>query len=276
MDEIETRILITGGHGFLGSNLIHQLEHDGATHLAITHDVLEDYSMLKPIVDTFKPSAIVHLAAYGNLIHQQEDDKIIQANITNLHNLLKATKDIEYEIFVNVSTSSVNLPVQTMYSATKSAGEKLCQAYATKYQKQIVSIRPYTVIGIGEPEEHLIPTLIRSCLEGEKMRFVGSPVHDFIGVNDFIDAIRLIIQNYNFSGVVEVGTGIQTSNEQVLSIVEKVTGKKANITRVDNMRSYDTKTWVADPTLIKSLGWEQKETITDIVEKMVYGDSELN
>ena len=42
------------------------------------------------------------------------------------------------------------------------------------------------------------------------------------------------------------------------------------------MRSYDSNKWIADPTLIKSLGWKQKETITDIVEQMVYGNPKIN
>lgn len=272
----EVKIALTGANGFIGSNIYETLRKEGINVLKLDHHVLEKPEMLNPIINTYKPSIIIHCASYGNIINQQEEGKIIQANITNLFNLLEATKHVDYEMFVNFSTSSVTLPVETMYSATKASGERICNAYATKYMKPIVSVRPFTVIGIGEPEEHLIPTLIRSCLEGEKMRFVGSPMHDFIGVNDLVEGIRLIIENYHLRGIIELGTGIQTSNEEILRIVEQVTEKKANLVRVDNMRSYDSNKWIADPTLIKSLGWKQKETITDIVEQMVYGNPKIN
>lgn len=265
------RVLITGANGFIGSHLLQRLLEDVVEVRAIPHQILRNFDLLKGVVFEYQPSIIIHLAAYGNLITQQDDDETIQANYINLHNLLKATKDIDYEMFVNFSTSSVSLPVETMYSSTKASGERLCRAYAQKYLKPIVSVRPYTVIGTGEPSIHLIPTLLRSCLTGEKMRFVGEPVHDFIGVDDFVEAIRLIIEQIEIPSIIEIGTGIKTSNREILQIVEEVVGKKANIIEVRGLRSYDVQGWVADPAIIKSLGWEQRQSIRDIIEEM-YGE----
>jgi nucleoside-diphosphate-sugar epimerase len=262
------RLLLTGANGFIGSHLINRLE-DGVELLKVPHNHLKNINTLKGIVMNFQPTVIVHMASYGNLASQTDDAETIQANFMNLYNLLDASKYSQYEVFINFSTSSVKLSHDTMYSATKAGGERLCRAWASKYNRNIISVEPYTVIGTGEPKEHLIPTLIRSCLSGDSMPFVGSPVHDFVNVEDFISALKLVIEDWHVKGVVEIGTGIKTSNEEILKIVEKVTGKKANIKRVDNLRSYDNMKWVANPTIIQSLGWKPKFTIKDTIMQMV-------
>lgn len=266
------KAIVTGSNGFIGKHLVSRLGADGVDILPIERKMFKAPNLLRDIVIAFQPALIFHLSAYGNLIHQTDDIETIQANITNLFNLLLASRDVEYTNFINFSTSSVMLPTKTMYSATKASGEEICKAFASKYQKPITSIRPFTVIGRGEHQEHLIPTLIRSCMLGEKMRFVADPTHDFIGIDDFIDAIRAIIQNYYTSGkIIDIGTGIKTTNQEVLELVEKVTQKKANIIPVKSMRAYDNNNWVANPAIIQSLGWKQKQSLETVIADMVYG-----
>lgn len=264
------KALCTGSSGFIGSHLVSWLQSDGVEVLKVKHEALQDPVCLKETIEKFAPNLIFHLAAYGNLINQTDIKQTYKSIVDNLFNLLLASRGIEYTNFINFSTSSVGLGVQTMYSATKAAGEKLCSGFAAVYGKPITSIRPFTVIGTGEPAQHLIPTLIRSCLTGQSLRFVQDPTHDFIGVADLIRAIKLIIQGYYLKGeVIDIGTGISTSNQEILRLVEKVTGKKANITLVNQMRSYDNNKWVANPAVIKSLGWKPQESIEDIIKEMV-------
>jgi len=264
------------GTGFISSHLVWKLTKDSINTTVFRHGVLNNKQTVKAMADMYKPDLIVNLSAYGNLASQHDEEEMIKANISNIQNLLEGTKHLGYEKLVNFSTSSTLLPHDTYYSATKLAGEKICHAHALKYNKPIVSVLPYTVIGKREPQEHLIPTLIRSCLKGEKMQFVPDPVHDFIGAEDFVEALRLIIQDYHLGGSVEIGTGVKTSNQEIKNIVEKITGKKANTVEVKSMRGYDTKTWVANPVIIKSLGWKQKETIEDIIKGMVYEQKTKN
>lgn len=265
---MKPKLLLTGANGFIGQNLVRRLEND-VELLPLPHKILPDLDKLTAVVRAFDPTVIVHMAAYGNLASQLDEDETIQANYHNLYNLLKAARGRNYQAFINFSSSSALLPKHTLYSATKLAGEALCQAWATKYNRNIISVQPYTVIGVGEPKEHLIPTLIRSCMKGDKMPFVGAPVHDFISVDDFITALKLIIEDWHMKGTIPIGTGVKTTNEEILKIVEKVTGKKANIVRVDKLRNYDNMKWVADPTIINSLGWKPKSTIEDTITQMV-------
>lgn len=260
---------IITGSGFISKHLQERFKKDNIEFLVIRHEEFWDYDSLEKKIIAYNPMLIFHTSAFGNLVTQQDENEIIQANVIHLFLLLQATKTIPYKAFINFSSSSTLQPYETLYSATKGSGERICKAFATKYEKNIITVLPYTVVGVGEAKEHLIPTLIRSCLTGEKMNFIGTPVHDFISVNDFIDALKLIVNHYHLKGNVEIGSGISTSNEEVLKLVEEVTGKKANITRVSSMRSYDNNSWKANTAIISSLGWVQKENLKKVIEDMV-------
>lgn len=247
----------TGLSGFVGSHLSKKLDIIG-----IPHDKIPT-TQIKQLDNFF------FLSAYGNMAFHTEDEKIIKANITDLVDIILTTSKLNFKSFVYISTSSVNLKNQTMYSRTKKAGEEILLSFMEKYHLPIAIIRPFSITGVGEQKEHLIPTLIRSCYTGEQVNFVQEPVHDFIDVDDVVDGIINLSQN-SARGIFELGSGKQYSNSQVLDIVEKVTGKKANINFVPKLRDYDSENWVS--TNFKSRGWgwmptkSLEQSITEMVE----------
>jgi len=141
-------------------------------------------------------------------------------------------------------------------------------SYMEKYQKPFCIIRPYTIIGVGEQKEHLIPTLIRSCVKDEKMNFVAGPVHDFIDVEDVVGGILNLSQN-SARGIFELGTGGQHTNQEVLELVEHFTKKKANINTVEQLRSYDSEVWRSSNYRARGYGWLPHKSLADSVKEMV-------
>lgn len=267
------KYLLTGSKGFIGSHLKEKLLKQGHEVISLAHQALRDIEYLQdhPVGHV---DYIIHCAAYGNMSSHQDDREMIRANINNLYNLLDHTKYTEYKGFINVSSSSTLLDYTTMYSATKKAGEEIVNAFVNTYEKPVISVLPFTVIGKGEQENHLIPKLIDSCLNGTGMQFVGEPVHDYIGVDDFCEAVLFMLDNKIWLNLVsglsiEVGTGTKTTNEEVLKIVENVTGKKANIERVDSLRGYDCEEWVSTDEVLKIIGWRAKQRLEDIIREMV-------
>lgn len=284
---MKERVLISGSSGFLGSRLRERLNQEYEIK-TLKHPELENPEKM---VVAFNPDIIFHLAAYGNYYFQTGVREIYRANIMKLLYLLEATDEIPYKAFINVGTSSEYgkkdrpmkeddlLEPDTFYATSKAGGTLLARAWAIQKSKPIVTIRPFSITGIGEQDHHLIPTLIRSCLYQEWMSFVPNPVHDFVDVDDVIDGMLLLVENARrFPGkVFNIGSGIQYTNEEVRQIVEKVTGKKAKIEMVEEMRNYDTRMWVADtcdlkiwgrPTL-RSLGWKPKKTLEQSIKEMV-------
>ena len=207
---------------------------------------------------------VFDLAAAGNLAgHQGSEKEIYKANLMRIIDSMDYLGDAK---FIYISTSSVTLPVQTPYSLSKKAAEDFLRYTG----KRVAIARPFTVTGVGDQKDHLIPKLIDSCLNGTEMPFVKEPVHDFIDVEDFVEALLTIKDKGLFEGeIYEIGTGIQTSNDEIRLMVEKCTGKKANIKLIDSMRNYDTKDWRANTERMYSLGWSPKKSIPQTIKEMV-------
>lgn len=263
---MKERSLITGSRGFLGEHLLARLAQQGQ-------------EVLRGDREGNCPKGVDHifdLASYGNLFHQKDIEAIYTANFFRLKNLLQNAED--YQAFIVISTSSVKLPHLTFYAAAKLAGESLARAMALAYSQPIVVVRPFSITGVGEQEEHLIPKLIRSCLYGEQMPFVSEPVHDFIDVQDVAEALWILAKNArkHKGEIFEIGRGLQYTNEEVKNIVEEITGKKANVQLVKSIRPYDTSSWMADPTKIKSLGWRPQKSINQTIEEMVENERKNN
>jgi len=250
---------ITGSHGFLGTHLLQALE--GTEVTAIPHAKIKTIK-LKPFESFF------FLSAYGNMYSHKDNEKIIQANILDLISIVLQVDGGKFNSFVYMSTSSVKLPKQTMYSRTKKASEEVLLSFAEKYHKPFCIIRPFSVTGVGEQSEHLIPTLIRSCFEGEQVNLVPSPVHDFIDVDDVAAGI-INLSQHRARGIFELGSGKKHTNRQVLELVEEATGKKANVNIVGQMRLYDTDNWVSSNFRARSYGWLPKKTLEQSIREQV-------
>ena len=253
---------VTGSSGFVGRHLTERLDN----FVAIPHEKIQTFKY-KPFKKFF------FLSSYGNMATHTEDDLIIKANVSDLIHVVTNTNwENGIESFVYISTSSVTRKVQTMYSRVKKASEEILLSFMEKYNAPICIIRPFSITGVGEQKEHLIPKLIDSCLNGTPMPFDPDPVHDFIDVEDMVNGI-LTLSGKHTKGIFELGTGQGYSNQLVKQIVEKVTGKKANVHIVKNLRSYDSVDWVSRNFSARQHGWQPIKSLEQSIKEMVYEQS---
>ena len=245
---MKQKAVISGSHGFIGSHLVKRLQDLGIETLPLDRVDLHLPFTLKKKLEEVQPDYIFHLGAYGNMINQQSKDEIFRANLEGIFTLLKSSVTIPYRGFINMSTSSVNLNYETLYSATKAGGERLVKAFVNEYDKPIVNLRPYSIYGEGEADFRFIPTVFRSCLTGEPMRLAPDPTHDWVYIDNAIGMLieTAINAEKHKGGVIECGTGIGTTNSQVVALIEEITGKPAIIDDELDFRHYDSRTWYSD------------------------------
>jgi nucleoside-diphosphate-sugar epimerase len=249
------RYTLRGASGFLGSKfkeLLELSEHK-------ISNLNRDWKTIPKTADF-----VVNFSAYGNNYEQKNLEETYKVNLMDSIRILKESRCP----VVLISTSSVLLPVQTPYSASKKAMEEMALIYARDHNKKVVIVRPSTVTGVGEQPTRLISKLIRSCLYGEEMRFIGTPTHDFIDVVDFCEELIYITENIDdYCGkVLNLSSGINFySNQEVLKIVEQETKDKAIIKRVPMMRTYDSDKWVVEDSFPQI----QKKSLRRIIKEMV-------
>lgn len=249
---------ITGANGFLGSHLLEKL---GEGTVAIPHKYISEV-VLEPF-DHF-----YFCSTYGNMAQHDDDDATLKANVTDLVCMIEQASKLKFKSFTYISTSSVKLPVQTMYSRSKKAAEEILLAFMEKYNLPISIIRPFSITGVGEQKEHLIPKLIDSCLNGTSMPLTPFPRHDFVDVDDVVEGILNLSYNHA-RGIFELGTGTMHSNQEVMKLVEQATGKKANIHTVGEVRAYDSDWWVSNNFKSRSWGWLPVKTLEQSIKEMV-------
>lgn len=223
---------ITGSSGFIGSALKKQLIAKGHVVVPIERRMLGSIESLAALFDSQHVTNIIHLAAYGNHYNQQDAKEILRTNVLYTLNVFKAAGERKV---INVSTSSIGLEKQTLYSISKRTGEWMAGIFP-----DVINVRPYSVYGPGEAEHRLIPTICRCLRDGNRMMLDESATHDWIYIDD---AVRGVIGE-----VAELGTGCSYSNLQIVQMLESISGKRLSYDAVAGLRTYDNANWkCADP-----------------------------
>lgn len=273
--------IVTGSTGFIGSHLVQRLLNLGIKTAGLPRDLLLNPNELQEYIKSIKPNYIFHLAAYGNHSTQTDFNETVATNIIKTAMLFSAVKDIKLEAFINFGSSSEygkkDMPMSensflepdTYYGATKAASTLLGRAFAVQHAKPVVTVRPFSVYGEGEADFRFIPTVIKSLVKNTTMPLDGRPMHDWIYVQDFIDGVIKVVKNADkLAGqVVNIGTGIQYSNDEVAQELERISGKQLLFDAFGYFRKYDNTFWVADNNKLLSLGWKPKHTLKEGLTK---------
>jgi nucleoside-diphosphate-sugar epimerase len=285
--------LITGATGFIGSCLLRKLiSEDRITHILLRREAdlwrvrdlirktnvhfsdLSDIKSLTKIVEKIKPDIIYHLATYGAYSSQDNADLCVKTNIMGTWNLLKATSNVNYELFVNTGSSSEygfkKLPMKerdflepaSYYAVTKCSQTLLCSYFAKENHKPIVTLRPFSVYGPYEDKDRFVPALLKALYFHSRMNLVSPNIaRDWIYVDDVVNAYLLVNKFNKYGGeVFNIGTGIQKTIKEVVESAVETTGEKT-IFKWKEMKNriWDTDYWVADTSkTAKLLKWSPK------------------
>lgn len=242
-------IYITGASGFLGKHLVNALS--GTFELVtIPHQLIKSFN-LKPFHTFF------FLSSYGNHYQQKDLELTYKANVDDLFNTLLKLKGLEFKNFIHLSSSSVTIDTTTAYSATKHAGEILVSQMARELNKRIFSVRPYSLFGEGEAEFRFIPMMVHKLSTGEVPILVPEPVHDWVYVGDFVDALlHLMHQPERVDKPIEVGYGEPKTNLGVFNDICLLLGANPTYKNISSLRAYDNLDWYKkEQDALELTGW---------------------
>jgi len=270
------KILITGTTGFLGRSL--------AEYFAPRHEVIEhtrDSMRLSGAIYVHRPDLIIHCA--GEIYRTEV---MLDSNIGLMHEVLESVREYcpecrviqigssaEYGPMHRATTETDLINPVDVYQATKGAATLLCQAYARQYGIKTLVARIYSGYGVHERPHRLFPTLYRAFFLDEPMTLYQG-YHDFIYIQDFVEAIDLIKEHQWDTGeILNFGSGKQHSNFEVLDMWKQVTGRSAPVEQRDQLsKAYESSVWVCDNTRLRlrhgyELRYDLEAGIRDFIKR---------
>lgn len=297
------RVLVTGGAGFIGSELVRQLAGQQAEVLVIDNLVnghkdrlaqlppdrvkliVADIRDSERIADIMRTVNLVfHLACLGvrHSIHSPYENH--EVNATATLKLLLAAKAAKVERFVHISSSEVYGPAKsvpmteehptlpmTVYGASKLAGECYARAFYQTYGYPTVIVRPFNTYGPychheGDSGE-VIPKFMLRCMAGRPIIIFGNgaQTRDFTYVRDTARGILAAgITSSAVGQTINLGNGSETVINDLACIVATVLGKSEATMIHDNPRPGDVLRLCADTAKARQLlGFEPRVTLRD-------------
>jgi GDP-L-fucose synthase len=166
------------------------------------------------------------------------------------------------------------------YAIAKIAGIKMCQAYNRQYKTNFISVMPANLYGPNDNfdlnSSHVLPALIRKFqdakMKKEKEVIIwgtGKPKREFLHVDDLADACVYLMNKYNETEIVNVGTGEDIAINKLAIIIKKISGFKGKI--INNVNKPDgVPRKLLDVSKIHQLGWKHKIPLQRGI-KMTFG-----
>ena len=298
--EKKAKIYLAGHTGLVGSAILRKLRANGFTNIiTVTHRQLDLTNQLR--VENFfrknQPEYVILSAAkvggiYANTVYPAQfiyENIAIQTNVIHSSYLYGVRKllffgsactyprDCPQPMKERYLLSGYLEPTNEPYAVAKIAGIIMCKAYNRQYGKNFVCAIPTNTYGPTDSfdlkDAHVIPALIKKFHEakvnGNRPVTVwgsGSPVRDFLYVDDLADVAFFLLHNYNDANIINIGSGKGISIKKLVYIIRDVVGYSGK-TIFDSSKPDGVLMKVLDISKIKNLGWQPKTSLTDGIIK---------
>jgi len=265
------RIIVTGGAGFVGSNIVRRLLKEAASvvvlddfytgemdNLPVDDSKLEvirgsvtDFDLVRDVVKG--ANVVIHEAARNIIVSTRNPREDYEVNIGGTLNVLLAVRETNVPRMVYASSASVYgnpryLPINeddatnmlSPYSVSKFAGENYCKAFYESYGLSTSVVRYSNVYGTAQRPDNpycgVVSKFFESAMSGESPRIHGDgeQTRDFTYIDDVVEATLLAAFMAKAEGqVYNIGTGRETTINQLARMIIEITGANLEPSYVD-------------------------------------------
>jgi GDP-L-fucose synthase len=300
----QDKIFVAGHRGMVGSAIVRKLMAEGyeniVTKTSSELDLMNQSNVMQFFAEE-KPQFVFLAAAKVGGIHANNtfraeflyNNLMIEANVihaAHVHGTEKllflgssciypklATQPLTEDSLLTGELEPTNEP----YAIAKIAGIKLCESYRDQYGSNFISAMPTNLYGPNDnydlQNSHVLPALIRKFHEGKinglpevEVWGTGSPLREFLHVDDLADACYFLMLNYSEKEFVNVGTGTDLSIKSLAEMVKDIVGYQGQL--VWNTSKPDgTPRKLMNVSKLESLGWKHQIDLKKGIE-MVYSE----
>lgn len=297
--EKNSKIYVAGHKGLVGSAIMRRLREGGHENIVFRDFKeldLRDFSAVKDFFEKERPEYVFLAAAkvggilandtyggdfiYDNLAIEMNIIKAAQTN--NVKKLLflgssciyprECPQPIKEEYLLTGPLEETNKP----YAVAKIAGIITCQAFNRQYGTNFISVMPTNLYGPNDnfdlKSSHVLPALIRKFHEGKVNNSpevvvwgTGNPRREFLYVDDLADALVYLMDNYDSSEIVNIGTGEDVSIKELAETVKEVVGYEGKIAFDTSKPDGTPRKWL-DVSRLNNAGWKAKTKLRDGIE----------
>lgn len=304
MDLSGKTIIVTGGAGFIGSNLVERLVKNNNNVIVLDNFHTGSMDNLREVMKTGqvkvvradageidqikeKPDLIYHIGTYSSTPMYKENHKLVGMVVNDAIGVYNyAVKNGNVPVVFGSSSSmysglkpphneSMQIGVTDFYTEAKVAGERLGQMYNMHYGLDVTALRPFAVYGKHEESKknyaNMVTQFVWCVKKGEQPVIYGdgSQTRDFTYIDDVVDAFIKAADKKGFNAY-NVGTGKNYTFNQVIEKLVQQTGKEIKPKYVPTpMKNYVYET-LADPTKSeKELGFKARYSLDEGIKQLL-------
>lgn len=297
----DSRIYVAGHRGMVGSAIVRKLQSEGYKNLILRYSAELDLRNQDAVAQFFqieKPEFVFLAAAkVGGIVANNSyradflyENLMIQSNVIrqSFENDVKkllflgssciypkmCPQPIREEYLLTGSLEQTNEP----YAIAKIAGLKMCEAFRSQYGADYISVMPTNLYGPNDnydlKNSHVLPALMRKFYEAirdkkEEVEIWGSgtPMREFLHVDDLADACYFLMQNYSQQGFLNIGTGVDLTIAELANLIKSISGFSGKL-RFDATKPDGTPRKLLDVSALHNLGWKHKISLDEGVQKV--------
>ena len=301
-------VLVTGGAGFIGSHVVRRwlarhpadevvvldrLTYAGSLERLAEFEREPRYRLIQG--DIADPQAarqamhgcarLIHLAAETHVDRSIADGlPFVRTNVEGTMTLLQEARRQGVERVIHISTDEVYgsvlegaadeqapLAPSSPYAASKAAGDLMALAFRATYGLPVVLVRPTNLFGPAQLPEKFIPLCITNALEERPVPIYGDGQQRraWLSVEDFCDALDVIVERGETGRIYNVGSGSEQVNLDTAMRILRLLGRPPDLIQfVDDRPGHDRRYAVNDDSL-KALGWRPRRTFDRGLEETV-------